>query len=374
MRRRLWWQICLIDRQGSFDRGSDPIITVRSFNTPLPLNVNDEDLIPGSREEPRVLKDYTDMTLGLVCHELFDTERRLNFVPPGDFEKPQGNSEIPWSQRRDWVIECQKRIEDRYLRHCSTSIHVQNYTIFIGDIMLAIMWLCTHRPLQKRWDMDSFEVPGPEILRISVEIMEKAIKFSMDESVKPFIWISRIWVQWHALAIMIAELCVQVEGPVVERAWSIVNVAYDEVSKLISDSEKGRLFRPIKKLMQKARMVREKHVEKDKTVQASEGLDELVRIGYQTGFAPSNERIAAAKTASGSGPHLAADSQTFGNSSDLGLINWDPSYLPGTLNGMDYTSMNEMSWTNWESFVEDFQASADSQLDPDTAMFTSVGM
>ena len=374
MRRRLWWQICLIDRQGSFDRGSDPIITVRSFNTPLPLNVNDEDLIPGSQEEPRILEDYTDMTLGLVCHELFDTERRLNFVPPGDFDKPQGSPEIPWSQKRDWVIECQKRIDDKYLRHCCTSILVQRYTIFIGDIMLAIMWLCTVRPVQKRWDMNSFEVPGPEILRISVEIMEKAIKFSMDESVKPFIWISRIWVQWHALAIMLAELCVQVEGPVVERAWSIVNVAYKEVSKLISDSEKGRLFRPIKKLMQKATMVREMHLDKYKTVQASQKLDESVQTRNQTDSAPSSEPIAATTIALGAGPHLAADSQTVANNSDLDMINWDASLLPDTWNGMDYNSMNEMSWSNWESFVEDFQASADPQLDSDTAMFNSVVM
>ena len=367
MRRRLWWSICLIDRQGSFDRGSDPIITVRSFNTPLPLNINDEDLIPGSREEPRIVKDFTDMTLGLVCHDLFDTERRLNFVAPGDFDKPQGNSKIPWSQKRDWVIECHKRIDDKYLRHCSTSIPVQRYTVFIGDIMLAIMWLCTVRPVQKRWDIDSSEVPGPEILHISVEIMEKAMKFSMDESLKPFIWISRIWVQWHALAIMIAELCVQVEGPAVERAWSIVNVAYDQVSRLISDSEKGRLFRPIKKLMQKATTVRGMHLAKYKTVQATQNLDEPNQMGTLTDFAPSSEAIAAATTALGAEPHLAAESQTVANNSDLDLINWDASFLPDTWNG-------EMSWTNWESFVEDFQASADPQLDSDTTMYNSLPM
>lgn len=59
--------------------------------------------------------------------------------------------------------------------------------------------------------------------------------------------------QWHALAVALAELCVQTEGVLVDRAWTTVERVLPLLSHKVADSKKGALWRPIRKLLRKAR-------------------------------------------------------------------------------------------------------------------------
>ena len=72
MRRRLWWAICVIDSGLAMDRGSDSVILKGSFNTNLPLHINDEDIWLGGPEEVPEREHFTDMTFryGTSYHKL----------------------------------------------------------------------------------------------------------------------------------------------------------------------------------------------------------------------------------------------------------------------------------------------------------------
>ena len=52
MRRRLWWQVCILDTRASEDHGSDPSIGDFSYDTEFPMSINDEDLDPLQTECP----------------------------------------------------------------------------------------------------------------------------------------------------------------------------------------------------------------------------------------------------------------------------------------------------------------------------------
>jgi hypothetical protein len=136
----------------------------------------------------------------------------------------------------------------------------QRITKMVADCIISIMWLVTYKPLQRHPVSDhSAQVPYPGLLHLSVEVMERYHTVSTDALIEPYKWIARIYVQWHALAVMIAELCVQTEGPTVEKAWSIVDAVYGETARHVADSNKGMLFRPIKKMYEKAQAVRRDH-------------------------------------------------------------------------------------------------------------------
>lgn len=49
--------------------------------------------------------------------------------------------------------------------------------------------------------------------------------------------------RWHPLAITLAELCVQTEGSLVERAWASIEDNYEFVANNIADGKSGTLFR-----------------------------------------------------------------------------------------------------------------------------------
>lgn len=54
MRRRLWWQICILDSRGSEYHGYEPIVAggQRNFDTRMPLHVNDVDISPEMKASP----------------------------------------------------------------------------------------------------------------------------------------------------------------------------------------------------------------------------------------------------------------------------------------------------------------------------------
>lgn len=62
MRRRLWWILCSVESSLAMDRGSDLMIIKGSFNTRLPLHINDADIWLGGPEEVSEREEFTDMT------------------------------------------------------------------------------------------------------------------------------------------------------------------------------------------------------------------------------------------------------------------------------------------------------------------------
>ena len=62
MRRRLWWTLCEIDCGFAMDRGSEILMVKGSFDTILPLHINDEDIWLGGPEEVAEREQFTDMT------------------------------------------------------------------------------------------------------------------------------------------------------------------------------------------------------------------------------------------------------------------------------------------------------------------------
>jgi hypothetical protein len=366
IRRRLWWQICALDRHASADRGSDPIIITKSFSTQLPLHINDEDLIPDDPRDIQPRQEYTDVTLSLVIHEVFDIERRLNYVLAGEYDRSQERTDEPWDQRRDWVVVCQQRIKDKYLRHCNTTVPIQRYTILVADVMIATMWLWTYRPLQRRRDSPNLvTISRAWILDISVDVMEKAIQISSDSSSRPFRWIVTTWVQWHALAVMVAELCVQTEGPSVERAWNVLNAVFEETARHVADSDKGRLWRPIKKLMKKAQAVRKKCLEDAASNSVSLPIEGALRLANR--LVPlSDTQVSDLEVMEiESGPQVLGDISGLVQQLQQNLkttepipASWDPRGSTEPSEQMDYDChLNQMAWTNWESFIDDFEAS-----------------
>ena len=262
MRRRLWWKIYILDSHAADDRATNPIITADSFTTMLPLNVNDEDLHVNTWEEVEERQGFTDMTFCLICLELTETHRQLNFVPVKQLDQPQKRSQEEWTQRANAVTNVQRHLEEKYLSHFNLAHPFHFATRLVADNITAIMWLIVYRPLQQRLDNSpSSQRPDPGILGLAVEVLERDHQMTNDPAASGFRWLSQTYVQWHALAVTFAELCVKTEGPMVERAWAIVMPVFREASEHVADSNEGMLWRPIKKLMNRAQGLRQEYLQ-----------------------------------------------------------------------------------------------------------------
>ena len=122
MRRRLWWHICILDTRAAEDHGADPSFTEAFYDARMPLNINDDDISPETKETPKERQGTTEMTFCLIRFELSAASRRMNFAGPGlthcGLKKPQKTLE----EREKMIEEVHKRVNEQYLQYCDMTI------------------------------------------------------------------------------------------------------------------------------------------------------------------------------------------------------------------------------------------------------------
>ncbi|KAL8764102.1 MAG: hypothetical protein Q9184_000244 [Pyrenodesmia sp. 2 TL-2023] len=269
MRRRLWWTLIHMDMRASEDHGTDPTIFDQSFDTRFPSNVNDEDIYPSMKEAPAEHEGATEMTFDLLRFTVSTTARRMMFSPPGitGRGKCSGNA-IAFSleHKERLVEELHQHIEKKYLRHCDMSIPLHWVAGTVLRLVLAKMWLMIHHPL-RREDFDSKELSEEtkdRLFRTSVDIIQWSSVLEHETSTKKWGWLFRTYVQWHAVAFVLSQLCIRTKGPEADRAWQVINDIFGDIDLHISTQKRGMLWKPLRKLMARAKAARDKEIEKQK--------------------------------------------------------------------------------------------------------------
>jgi hypothetical protein len=241
-RSLLWWQIMVLDLRCAEDRGTQPMIFDGSFDTSMPLNINDDDYGPETSEPVPEFPGLTDMTLSHVTHQLAFTFRKLLFP-----------SQISVTEKEQMIKSLSLKFESLYFQKCNVNVPIQWFLSMTGRLLLLKMWLSLRYPLRARDQPIYANVTQDQTLRTAVSILEIMMNlYENDPKSSHFKWVGRTWVQWHPLAAILAELCIQTEGPLVDRAWAVVESIWNKYGERVADTEGKVLWKPIKRLLKKA--------------------------------------------------------------------------------------------------------------------------
>ena len=353
----------MLDVRSSEDRGSDNMVLEGTFDTRKPMNINDEDM----DVESQVITErtgFTEMTFSLISHDVSVVVRRFNYAPLGI-----GNEEHPLSltfeEKARMITECQRHIENKYLIHCNITNPIAFTATAVARLIMSRMWLSLYHPFpQEVRQPPQGAITKDRLLQTAVEVLEYAHLLEREPGLAQWRWILGTWVQWHALAVTLAALCVQNQGPLVVRAWRIVDLVYEGWAERVADSAKGMLWRPIKKLMGKAQTNRRS---------GTQMLDVLMMDdkGYSSGGVTNSQplpldmplinnlQIPDVFPESSSG-FLPVGEMLPNGAIQLGLPPYqlDPNqqYLPDIpLPSADAGLIDSINWTDWDEFMRDFE-------------------
>lgn len=111
-----------------------------------------------------------------------------------------------------------------------------------------------------------------KLFQTSVENVEYSLLLENEDRTKKWGWLFRTYVQWHAIAFLLSELCVRTEGESAERAWKAIDFVLnrrfiDDNNSHSSNKMKSHLWKPMKRLMDKARTARAQAVVKAQEAQ-----------------------------------------------------------------------------------------------------------
>ncbi|KAI9669612.1 MAG: hypothetical protein M1831_007308 [Alyxoria varia] len=253
MRRRLWWFIIMLDMRASEDRCTEPVINADSHTTRMPHNMNDEDFALESTHQLPDKSAVTDMSFNLIAMDVSHTSHKMNFIPAKD-----GVSRLSFAEKHDIVKACISRIQNHYLAGCDLANKSNWILLIIGRLLILKLWSRLYYPLQSRASGPQ-NVPKTKTLRLMVETLEIQSALETNEVSAQFFWLFHTYVPWHALAIALAELCVQPNDPLADRAWQVINSRFKQWGELMPDGKNGMLWRPVRNLYKKAVAARERH-------------------------------------------------------------------------------------------------------------------
>jgi hypothetical protein len=348
MRRRLWWQVIVLDIRASEDRGTEAIISKDSYNTRLPVNINDDDFGPETKERLVDKIGPTDMIYSLCTS--------MSSGIFGYLSHPQMTPATEQSHTEEEVIKQAQRLESLFVHTANPSHYPSSQASVIVQIVILKLWLSIQYPFQPKQVVSKPRVSRESMLRTAISIMELTDLLYNSPFSDRYSWWSETYVQWHPLAVALAELCVQVDGALVDRAWAIIEKVFPKWRESIADTKRGTLWKPIRKLLKKAKTARAEAQMKTLSLTPS-----TVSGDGEARQAPRSPAPPPLQNPPITGEQLMASAQNL-----FGDIQLDPSYffqLPPEIFNTDFvedypTNVNSMDWTPWNEFVTDANANA----------------
>ncbi|KAF3484020.1 fungal specific transcription factor domain-containing protein [Arthroderma uncinatum] len=376
MRRRLWWHICILDIRSSEDHGCDPFIHETSYDTRLPLNINDEDIAPDSSEAPEEREGCAETSFFLIRCEIAVANRRLSFTPPNASCRMMASS-YSIADREELINKLSTNLETRFIQHCDMTIPIHWVCATVSRLVIAKFWLMIHQPMVQQSPKNAIaRETHDRLLMTSVEILEFSRLLETNVNTTKWSWLFKTHMQWHAVAFLLSELCVRPLCPGVDRAWRAINSVY-EAWNIHSEKKNDMLWPAIRKLMARAVKFREKQLLQLSIQHAKASID----IHASCATTPSTDPSSTYLTSSSSPPqylseptsysHLNPDMQidnapltqnyNFGAGPQLGTTptgQWaDPTAIPLSISQLDTSILSSASpsWSDWDQLVREFQ-------------------
>lgn len=340
MRRRVWWQIVLLDNRNAQLSGLKNSVVANFFDTNIPANINDTDLNPNMSEQLLEHKYQTEMIFCLITYEIG------RFVKEGGYQKIFG---APSSVIKDQIInDLETRLEENYLKYCDRLIPLHFLCLAVARSITMNIRLMAHHP--RHWKASGATMPPEErdmLFNLSLQMIENDTKLHTMTSLKPYLWHVNIHFQLDAFIYILSEIRRQPPGGLFDRAWDGVQQVYNMHKELIT--EDYALYIAIGKLAIRAWEAREAHLSR-----MYQGNIDPPRF-----IAALQQKIPANKDPKPKPDGRILNHQAFENFHPTGSELHD-----GTLGiGFDdstqfnplYTEISPLSWEEWSELFQEYE-------------------
>ena len=389
MRRRVWWQVTILDFRSAELTGSGRFGDFNLSDTKVPTNCNDTDIWPGMKDPPVSQERPTEMITCLLRCEFGAFWKEKLHTQGQDPNKLFKNTGL--EQRDELIDELQHRLEVKFLRYCDLSNPLQFMASIIGRSAVNSMRLMSHHP--RRWE-NKAEIPESErqlLWHLSTKLLESDNLGHSTKGLRRYLWHTNVYFQWQALVYILGELKTHTLGEEVDSVWLKIDEVYENHPAFITDFRKplhiavGSLCLKAWEARMKARdlqrengtfvmpirtpgyieMLRQqrRHPPKRKSTAHSRSTTSdtkspptVSRMGSQMSVPnPLSFTAATIQTPPDALTTMSWDANNvpWGNQ-----YNYDPvvPYDPDTMMGqMD--NMQNMDWTQWDNLIQDFEMS-----------------
>lgn len=267
MRRRVWWALYMLDVRASEDQGTDYMIARGSFDTKLPLNINDADIEPETTQMPTGREGITDMTFGLVSFEMTEIMKQMMA------SSKEGTQGIEEQSRL--LDEMYQKLDRGYLQYSVESGNIAHWVgVTIARLVMAKMTLLTALPILFSSPSEHFsDEIKTKLLVAAIENAEYNHALNAEQACRHWRWVYQTYTHWPAVVYLLIEMSRRPWSPIVERAWVALHSQW-LIPPQSHMHKNMRVWIPLRKLMAKAKKHRDAELERLRSdPQAAEWLE-----------------------------------------------------------------------------------------------------
>ncbi|KAJ6117479.1 hypothetical protein N7512_007204 [Penicillium capsulatum] len=252
MRRRVWWVLCMIDVRASEDQGAEYTISFDSFDTKLPLNINNADIAPETKEMPDEREGLTDMSFTRVCIITSNATRKM-LAHGSNIPNPDEQSRL--------VTEVHMGLERDYLQYSTESNPAYWLAVTLTRLVMAKMALLVYMPVLFSADENLSDELRSKLLVSAIETAEYNHALNCESSCRNWRWLFQSYTHWYAIVFILIEIHHRPWSPIVERAWVALHSVWliPPQSKMNKDM---RIWLPLRSLMARAKRHRHAEIER----------------------------------------------------------------------------------------------------------------
>lgn len=239
MRRRLWWQINLIDAYAEKLAGVGR--TAALGDVRIPLNVNDSELNPDMRDPPKEHDGPTEMMFFLIRCYVGDFLRRSgpNNAYDGTWSR-LSQTGVPISDKDKAIDEFEELLKRKFLNYCDESIPSHLMAAYLSRAVICTMRFIAHNP-------DQYEDKGANMPEKEKDLLfdncVKVISYQnmafIIKGTQGFAWHVNMHFQWKAFIYILNELRYRTSGEDAERGWQQVQMVYERHPDFVADSKRA---------------------------------------------------------------------------------------------------------------------------------------
>ncbi|KAF2667749.1 hypothetical protein BT63DRAFT_457051 [Microthyrium microscopicum] len=263
-RRKVWWCVCALDLRASEDQGTDLTIAMDSFDTKVPLNINDTDISPETKVMPVEREGLTDMSMARIQVGMITLMRQITA------SVKDGSASLDEQGQR--LSGLYKQYEDGYLRYASEDGNILYWVgVTVARLVMAKMTLLVFLPVLFASPTKTDSEPSAEstrensirakLLIAAIEVAEYNHALNDNQRCRNWRWIYQTYTHWYAIVYLLIETCRREWSPIVERAWTVLHSSWLIPSHGAMD-RKQRIWVPLRRMMAKAKRHRDAELNK----------------------------------------------------------------------------------------------------------------
>lgn len=245
-RRRVWWQIILLDAKYALLSGLSHSLLPRSWDTKEPKNVNDVDLFPTATEPFRDREGPTEMVFCLMINKvakflvLVPSLEAMIMAPDVDaINQPDSASWEASLRCRDALETLRTELAELLGRICDPkagSIHQMTLELK-ENLMRQLDELTTHPSQQPGWGTEIRSLKD-NAFQMAVSSLEHSALNNASTKDLGFLWYTKLFLQIDVCLYMVGQLQHGKAGSLVERAWKQVEMVYHYYPELFDLTNK----------------------------------------------------------------------------------------------------------------------------------------